>query len=399
MKTIEDLLEYVMHVDKSAALPHFTVNTEDKEILSSISRQVYRGIALTDRQYALCKEKLKNYAEEFEQINVSVDQVVEHLRSPIREINREQYVKISSDKKFIEVRFPFSKKNIVTIEKIANKFRSIYSHAKGTHVHQFKLTEPVVKEVVESFINKQFVIDGELLEYYKEIMICSSNKYDYIPTYKNQNFINISDHAITSIVDNLNNCVTDLKLFDRRKRFGLVLDNIEIPDVSNYRLLHNVVHRPSAEIAIPPNQYSIHDVVLCLSDLDRFPLLVLLDEVNCLDQLTVFHNAVKEIVPSENQTVLFRVEGNSSQNEFNEFVREKKLNNWLDDNTQIVYIKKAKLPKLLLKTAWRPITALGLTSYRSNTTVNIYIKDYCDLIMYHDKELSLMKDASYYGNL
>jgi len=115
--------------------------------------------------------------------------------------------------------------------------------------------------------------------------------------------------------------------------------------------------------------------------------------------LTVFHNAVKEIVPSENQTVLFRVEGNSSQNEFNEFVREKKLNNWLDDNTQIVYIKKAKLPKLLLKTAWRPITALGLTSYRSNTTVNIYIKDYCDLIMYHDKELSLMKDASYYGNL
>jgi hypothetical protein len=399
MKTIEDLLEYVMHVDKSAALPHFTVNTEDKDILSSISRQVYRGIALTDRQYALCKEKLKNYAEEFEQINVSVDQVVEHLRSSIREINREQYVKISLDKKFIEVRFPFSKKNIVTIEKIANKFRSIYSHAKGTHVHQFKLTEPVVKEVVESFINKQFVIDNELLEYYNEIMICSSNKYDYIPTYKNHNFINISDHAITSIVDNLNNCVTDLKLFDRRKRFGLVLDNIEIPDVSNYRLLHNVVHRPSAEIAIPPNQYSINDVVLCLSDLDRFPLLVLLDEVNCLDQLTVFHNAVKEIVPSENQTVLFRVEGNSSQNEFNEFVREKKLNNWLDDNTQIVYIKKAKLPKLLLKTAWRPITALGLTSYRSNTTVNIYIKDYCDLIMYHDKELSLMKDASYYGNL
>jgi len=229
MKTIEDLLEYVMHVDKSAALPHFTVNTEDKDILSSISRQVYRGIALTDRQYALCKEKLKNYAEEFEQINVSVDQVVEHLRSSIREINREQYVKISLDKKFIEVRFPFSKKNIVTIEKIANKFRSIYSHAKGTHVHQFKLTEPVVKEVVESFINKQFVIDNELLEYYNEIMICSTNKYDYIPTYKNHNFINISDHAITSIVDNLNNCVTDLKLFDRRKRFGLVLDNIEIP--------------------------------------------------------------------------------------------------------------------------------------------------------------------------
>jgi hypothetical protein len=138
-------------------------------------------------------------------------------------------------------------------------------------------------------------------------------------------------------------------VFDRRKRFGLVIDDIEIPDMSNYRLLHTVIHRSSAEIAIPPTQHSIHDVVLCLSDLDRFPLLVLLDEVNCLDQLTVFHNAIKEIVPSENQTVLFRVEGNSSQNEFNEFVREKKLNNWLDDNTHIVYIKKTKLPKLLLK--------------------------------------------------
>jgi len=399
MKTIEELLEYVTHVDKNTSLPHFTVNLQDKAILSSIARQVYKGIALTDRQYALCKEKLKNYYNEFVDINVNVDEVVEHLRLPIREINRDQYVKITADKKFIEVKFPFSKKNIIAIDKIANKFRPIYSHAKGTNVHQFKLVEPVVKEIVESFINKQFVIDNELLEYYNNIMVCSSNKEDYIPTYKNQNFVNISDHAITSIVDNLNNCVTDLKVFDRRKRFGLVIDDIEIPDMSNYRLLHTVIHRSSAEIAIPPTQHSIHDVVLCLSDLDRFPLLVLLDEVNCLDQLTVFHNAIKEIVPSENQTVLFRVEGNSSQNEFNEFVREKKLNNWLDDNTQIVYIKKTKLPKLLLKTSWRPITALGLTSYRSNTTINIYIKDYCDLIMYHDKELSLMKDASYYGNL
>ena len=66
------------------------------------------------------------------------------------------------------------------------------------------------------------------------------------------------------------------------------------------------------------------------------------------------YNAFNNIVPNSKQTVLFRVD-QSTEYVINDYIRDKSLNNWLDNTTEIVYINKSKLPKLLLKTISDPI--------------------------------------------
>ena len=87
-------------------------------------------------------------------------------------------------------------------------------------------------------------------------------------------------------------------------------------------------------------------------------------------------------------SVLFRVDNDKdSGKEFNEYIREHKLNNPLDKNTKVVYINSNKFPKPLLKNEWNPNTVLTIGSQRMNTKVSDYVNP-LDLIIHYDTELS-----------
>ena len=118
IKSIEDCLELLVGLQDDPN-NEFKVNEVDGTILSSIGRQVCRGVPLTDRQLEVVKNKLsttyrlqfKNYKE--------FDKCLGILRMPLREIDRSHYVKVikEKDESLIAIRFPFSKKLISAIEK------------------------------------------------------------------------------------------------------------------------------------------------------------------------------------------------------------------------------------------------------------------------------------------
>jgi hypothetical protein len=92
------------------------------------------------------------------------------------------------------------------------------------------------------------------------------------------------------------------------------------------------------------------------------------------------------------QTVLFRVENNkSTEYNLNNFIKDNGLNNWLDKATKVVYISKDKLPKLLLRNEWQPMAVLGLSSLRSNNSIQTYTLDATDLVVFYDEDLSLIR--------
>ena len=124
-----------------------------------------------------------------------------------------------------------------------------------------------------------------------------------------------------------------------------------------------------------------------LKQLERLPLLVLIDAGDYLDQVKQIHNAF-DFVPNNLQSVLFRDDSKDNYN-VNDYIREHKLNNWVDNNTQIVYIKKSQLPKIIFDSGFTPITTLGLNSYRSNTNVDNYCKFNCDLMIFYDDKPSI----------
>lgn len=394
MMYIEDILHTL--VDS------IELDSDVKPILTSISRQVKKGNALTDRQHALIKTKLLDYKDKFD---FDIEPYVDTLRLPLREVDRSQYLSIvsteerqtknpypSSQKnwKWIKVRFPFTKKTIQLIEKLASSHRKLYAHDRGTHEHYFRLTESTVRDVVRAFINKQFEIDSTLIEYYNQIVEIESQSADYLATASAESLTNLHSGAVKLISKEIGdiNSSNLIKLVDRRRRYGI--DNVQLLPSSD-TLAEKIAFRNNIVLNVDPQLHDMNAVVESLIDLDRFPLLIAIDVDNELTQLSKVYDAFSNVVPANQQSVLFRTDNTSDKYNVNNFIHDKKLNNWVDKSTKIVYISKSKLPKLLLKGEWTPCAVLMLTSTRCHTHVDYYINDRCDLILYHDKETSLFK--------
>ncbi len=366
------------------------VTDNNKQILTSINAQCKKGTALTDRQYALVKAKLiEQTAMEFD-----ADAV---LRIPLRKIDRSKYITLvqypgdmvyDSHKKnwqWIKIRFPFAKKTIIDLETVAFKHRKVYMHESGSHEHYFKLNEIVLRDIINVFAKKEFKIDPALTDLYNQIIEIEQTPSDYIPGVWNGEFTNLN------IKDNIND-YTPFQLIDRKKQLGLDYVSGEVPS----GLTGEICNRTDTHITVNPASYSLDKIVASIHQLERFPLLVLLDAGSELDQISRLYNSFKYIIKDSEQTVLCRVDGSKEYN-FNDFIKERKLNNWLDNNTKIVYISKNKLPKLLLKEKFIPQSTLQLTSVRSNNFVSAYVDDLCDLVIAHDTEKSFFwRPASAY---
>lgn len=393
---IEDLLHTLVDTVE--------LNVNDKPILVSINQQVKKGTALTDRQHELIKTKLLSYQDRFD---FDIQPFFDNLKIPLRVIDRSQTIEVVSHAdmlgpnsvyeshkenwKWIKIRFPFSKKNIIEVETIVQglKKRDQYMHVRGSHEHYFRLNETNVFAIVKAFVNKKFAIDEELVEHYKNIKDIKDNENSYYPGVFNFSVSNISDKGKQIINDEIGAIDKSniLKVVDRRRRYGIQrIDYSNIPA----GLSGEIAFRNNIEVLIDPASHNLNSVAEAVMHLDRFPLLVIIDKDDALAQMSKVYDAFSYIVPTNKQTALFRVDSNNDYN-VNDFIKDKQLNNWLDKDTEIVYINKGKLPKLLLKTEWKPSAALIMTGTRSHSYVSYYVEEFCDLIMYHDKESSILR--------
>ena len=393
--SIEDCLEIITGLQQHNL--KFEIDSSDSTIINSIARQVFKGTALTDRQYNLMKEKLSKYKEQFEEQEViGFDLALSKLRNPLRSIDRSKYIKIvntddvniayetfSKELNWIKIRFPFNKKTIVILDRLAFKHKKHYIHHRGSHEHFFVLNERTTYDIVKAFKDKSFDIDKEILEHYKKI--------DVIKRLPEENLSCIIDGKLFNTSEDLKNKLNLEKLIDRKRRHGIV----SFENKKGCGLKSEIIYRDTSEVLVKPSQYNLQNVAEVIYNLDRFPLLVILDEQNCEEQIFEIWQEFKNIVSSSQQSVLFRQEGIS---EFNKFVKNKKLNNWVDKNTKIVYINSNKLPKVLINAEWKPITSLDFSGGFVNRFIDTYIKDKCDLILHREEELShIRKYSRYYG--
>ena len=146
-ETIEDCLELLVGL-QNAPDGQFTVKTEDYNILTSIGRQVVRGIGLTDRQHELVKTKLLTYSDMFEH---DLSKSLNSLRMPLRHLNREKTIKLVNyghdNELYIAVKFIFHKRLITAIEKAKT---GIIGHLYDSKqkVHYFPFTEKNTYQII-----------------------------------------------------------------------------------------------------------------------------------------------------------------------------------------------------------------------------------------------------------
>ena len=387
---IEDCLEYLAGLRQSPV--EFTIDKPDHTIMTSIARQTFRGLALTDRQSALMHEKLQAYRDQFINLDWDFDYAVNQLRQPLRHIDRSKYITVKDER--ILIRFPFSKTSIVSVEQVVRKTNSYkYEHEKGSHEHTFPYTESAVMHLLDEFINKEFKIDQELLDIYANIKAIHSDPQEYLSGIVDGKLINIKDSLATIIKQELGELTTDTltQFVDRRFRYGF--DHIELP-TDQSTLVNQIVSRKDKQFHSQPSAHSLHNILDALWKLNRFPLLVVLDN-EPEDQLHELANHFRDILNPEEQSVLFRLEDKDAG--FNQLIKDRKLNNWVDKSTKIVYINKSKLPKLLVNNEWQPSAAFCFTS-SADRYVDSYISFNCDLVVYREEHISpFRRHSRYYG--
>jgi len=388
---LEDCLEHLAGMRESPA--KFTIEQTDFTIMTSIARQCFKGMALTDRQFALMQEKLLPYREQFTNLDWDFDYAVEQLRLPLRSIDRSKYIKLQDDN--IVVRFPFNKTDICYIHEFANNAEG-YHHQKGTHQHEFAYNERNILNLLDRFTKKEFVIDEELLEIYDKVKVMNNNPQEHLSGIGDDyNLININSKLEIAIQKEVGEASAEsfTKLYDRRFRYGF--NHVANLGKANNELVHDIASRKDVTYHSVPSIESIQDILSALWELDRFPLLVILDPTHAEQQLYTFANHYRDILNPEEQSVLFRLEDKDSG--FNQLVKDRKLNNWVDSTTKVVYISKSKLPKLLVKNDWKPSATFSFTS-SMDRFVDSYVSFNCDLIVYREEHISPMRRHSkYYG--
>lgn len=389
---IEDLLEVSVGLWKDSPIK---IDTSDMTIMNSIARQTFRGTALTDRQHALMQEKLLHYKSQFDKAGYDFDNSIQNLRNPIREIDRSKYIRIAKEKTFqsvyeewIEVRFPFSKKMIMLIEEIKNGITNEkHYHEKGTHKHYFLLNDRVISLLIPRFMNKEFIIQEELIQQYNRFK--NKSLFDFYPYYDGE-LHNIKDFQRQQIAKE-----TDLDKFqiiDRRFRYGLHIKDMDM--VQSKGIISDIITRENRDYTSNPKEQNFKQIMDSLVELDRFPLMVVLNDKMAEHQLYEFWDYFRYIIPSQQQSVMFRLD-NDNNSEFNRFIKDKGLNNSLDKDTKVVYINK--INKVIIKSEWKPIAAFAYDS-KMDRNLNAYIYDACDLIVFREESVSpFRKYSNFYG--
>ena len=407
MKTVEDCVEILAGLQGEHKIE---IESSDATIMYSIARQVFKGTALTDRQYALVKEKLPKYEDQYTNLGYDIANAIENLRMPLRQIDRSKYIKIVShsdmigpndiyesyknDWKWIKVRFPFSKKLIVRIDNIVNNIDSrFYHHKKGSHEHYFYFNEMNTQEVVDALKDNEFEIQQEISDLFEQTNYIKTNPQNYVPGVYNYKLLNLEPKAVDYITSTVGTPNKDnLALFkDRQDVFGLhYFDQTALQESLNQLnvLSKKIATREKSNVLVQPSKYNLDRVAESLIELDRFPLLVVLSETNPLEELHHVHSCFKGFIEPNKSSVLFRLD-NSKNSEFNEYIKNNNLNATLDKNVKIVYINNSKIPKPLLQSDWAPSTVLLLSSVRLNQKHGIYVNE-TDLVIHHDENMSQM---------
>lgn len=375
--TCEDCLEILSGFSSIKILSPPSLKTEHSKLIPSLARQVFRGTPLTDRQYELATTKLKEYTKVFEKNDIDLYNSIKNLRYPLREIDRSHYLRFETidNKIMLVIRFLFNKKIIKELEEITKLAKEDDVSYKSDKKYYFTPKETYIFELVnlaKRFTTK-FDIDKDVLEIYEELLLLEENKDQYVPGVYDYQLKNVPIEVVDYMTEKFSDPRENLHLYyDRRHLFGLKhfeLQNVDKSLFNLSELAKKIAKRDVGQVSISSAKYNLNDLFTALYELDRFPLLVSLDEKDALDNLSALHKVTKNFIDTKDISVMFRFD-NIDYPEFNEYVKYQNLNNPVAKTTKIVYINSRKLPKpLVTNDDWKPCTSLALaTSIHSKTT-------------------------------
>lgn len=383
---IEDILAVI------AQHSTITMNTFDRNLVNSFYSQTFLGRSLTEKQGTLAVKTLKKHKPKLDTIfNQDISDFLENpqFKNPFRVIKNSKSIKIKENServKNIYVEFPYN-------EEIIKKIRNEKEHIKHSAWNGeekswiFSLEERSIDFLTNLGEEFQFDFDEEFKNYAQQTKDIKKNFENYIPTVvKDENFYKIVN--LPPYVQS--NLSTDLleSLFEARK-LGVSVWSSDVEHELNSDLYENSVKTflkapltQSYQLVLEDNPLSsVKNIVKHL-----FPCLVTIPGGSELVKLKQAVEFFKDMgVENSEISVLVRL-SNDRGREFNEYVRENKLNSPLTDNTKVVVLS-AELPKTILKPRRTFNSVLNFNYYNIDYRLREYVYGHPNVITVMEKNI------------
>lgn len=389
--TIEDCLDAALSAEHKRKLQ---INPEDTKLFTSLSKQLGKGVGLTDRQHSLLNRRLMPYSGQLRKLNIDFENSQDRLRIPLRTIDRSQYIKLvesnySDDRvlprfwptHWIEIRFPFSRKMAAEIGNIHRELGAVqYERSTEDHKHRFGFSQRSLYVIINTLKEYDFKIDPELFELYEQSQELLDKPEQYLPGIFDGDILNCSPSGVNYMTETLGKPDKHNIVFyqDRSRQLGLnyVDPKLVNAGLSSFSTLsQKIVNRNKSRVFVNSREWSFSDIVASLLELERFPVLVISqndDRDQAAETVKIFSNLF-----SEEEINSDLLTGSSV----------------IDKNQKVVYHGSVHtIEGALLSTDWKPQATVSLGCSYQNPWITEYLNR-CDLNIYWDTHKSLMMDS------
>lgn len=377
MKTLEDIVEFL--VGKVPKSLNFRVDRSDLKILNSISQQVASNVGLTDRQSDLVLKKIEKYADSLKKCGVDTDLILAAptYRIPLRYIDRTQAIYLEpvegKKKPKIAIKYVFSKIFAEIWSMIEDDLTHITTANKN--IKEVEYSEQNLLTIVKHLSPLKFDISDEIQEIYKKMVEISENPHNFLPYVDIKNNLPTLVNAHPSCLSYLETKFSNLSIDDilsyanEAKSCGISLKSPNfIKEISNRTssdLTKKILTESSTRFRFDESKKDISTLFKSINEIGQWPILVVLQENNeSFSKISELYPILTEYIPNEKISVFFRLkDGQNNFKEFNQFVRDNRLNNYIDSETKCVFISSSRIPKPLMRSDWKPKTAVCFISH------------------------------------
>jgi len=377
LTTIEDLILHIY--DRMNGYDRKALPSRDRSILFSMASQLKKPLALTEKQATLAMKIInenKHLYESIEELNSLLENPL--YKYTFRNIDSSRKIFLITEDK-IAIKFPFDN----VINKLLDKLPGRKNYDINTRAHVYKLNEINIESIMNIFKDRGFEIDLKIEQWYKEIEDIKSSPTSYVPC------ANVD--KIVSIV----NCNSYTEDYFNKNKTGDLVEDLFLAKTMNLffsKEIHNIIqtlniseltkkYLVSASHAVSVSGIPKQDLCMTFQELNSYPILILADENE--KELMAWIISLRQYgVDPCDMSVLFRSDKNVA---FNEYIKEQQLNNLVDNNTKIVFIKN-KMPKILYKLNFIPKIIVSSSTFYVHYTSQKVVDSHPAVMYYSEKQ-------------
>jgi len=382
---IEELIDRLASNGNYLFHKPLTIAYIDITIVTSLSDQVQRGSAYTEKQRGLALRIATKYTSQLSaDLGFDVTAVVKNpqYKHPIRVLSGIRAINIvdSENSSVIKVQFPYNQELVDSIKKYKDSVSTFESFGVGWNSDEkcwdFKLNEPNI-QFLSSFIELGFIADDLFLKYKTEVAEVEYHMDEYIPIVEyidgHFGYNNVVDHIPQPTSTNL------IEVLLHARRYGITCwsEPIDIALESVDPVIYKFLKNTSGEVSFPPGETELEQI----SDILTFSenVLFVIPGGTELDHLQYVHEYLKSIHYQYDQmTVMFRLDSSSGR-VCNDYIKENKLITPLTDKVKFVFVS-GKIPKPLIESGKNFDMIIHFGTNSAHYTLKNYIKNHHNVI-------------------